>query len=149
MIDIREMTPADLDAVLALRREWLPTGSKDCGDALLERNWFAAYPGNTKAFALVATDAGKLVAYLLCSWHGHPAMAGTAAEIDEIHVAKAYRGQGLGRELVDRALRMLQVRVSDLNAVRSTVDKDDQEARAFWHSIGFEHHVVEYTHYLE
>ena len=149
MISIREMIAADLDSMLDLRQGWLSRTIEEHAISQPVRDWFAAYPGNSRAFALVAIDKGKCLGYLLCSWHGNPTMSGTSAEIDEIHVAADYQRNGVGRKLVYRARESLLTRVSDLTTIRAFADRNDLRSRAFWKDIGYEQLVVEYVDYLE
>ena len=149
MITIREMTAADLDAALDLRLRWLSRALGNYSVSANERKWFAAYPGNRSAFALIANDEARCVGYLLCSWQGHPTMSGRAAEIDEIHVALDYQRQGIGRRLVEAARERLLVHVDDLTTIRVLVDRDDDGSRAFWTAIGYEQRVIEFVDYLE
>ncbi len=76
-------------------------------------------------------------------------MRGRAAEIDEIHVAADYRRQGIGPKLFEHARELLLSRVEDLTTIRAFADREDHIGQAFLNSIGFEHHVVEFTDYLE
>ena len=76
-------------------------------------------------------------------------MRGRAAEIDEIHVAADYRRQGIGRKLVEHARELLLSRVEDLTTIRAFVDREDHIGKAFWNSIGFVNHLMEFTDYLE
>ena len=149
MTIIRQLTHADLATALDLRLRWLAREFDIAKSTEDIRAWFAAYPGNAQAFALVATFNGECIGYVLVSWHWHSTMRGRAAEIDEIHVAADYRRQGIGRKLVEHARELLLSRVEDLTTIRAFVDREDQIGNAFWNSIGFEHHVVEFTDYLE
>lgn len=149
MMAIREMTDADLDSMLALREDWLTGESGNTVSTESVRGWFSAYPGNDRAFALVARDNNLCVGYCLVSWHQHPTMTGTLAEIDEIHVAQAWSRRGVGREFVERSREMLEAKIDDLTAIRARVDRQDTETGAFWRAMGFEQNVHEYMDYLE
>lgn len=149
MINIRAMTDADLDAVLSLRQDWLSRTSDAREPTESERRWFSAYPGNESARAFVATVDKAPVGYCLMSWLSHPTMTGTVAEIDEIHVAPEWTRRGIGRELVERSRKSACDNVNDLTVIRARVDDNSIGARAFWGSLGFEHHVLEFTDYLD
>lgn len=149
MYAIRQMTDADLDNVLALRSDWLSGESEILVATEDERRWFGAYCGNDCACAFVATVNGRCVGYCLVSWHRHPTMTGTLAEIDEIHVAQAWRRQGIGGQFVERARQMLASTIDDLTVIRARVDRQDEEAGVFWRGLGFEHYLLEYTDYLD
>ena len=149
MFAIRQMTDADLDTMLALRKDWLSEESETCVSTETERRWFSAYCGNDRARAFVATVNSLCVGYCLVSWHKHPTMTGTLAEIDEIHVAPAWSRHGIGPQFVARARKMLVSKIEDLTAIRARVDRQDQDTRAFWRALGFEHFTLEYTDYLD
>ena len=149
MFTIREMTDADLENMLALRNDWLSGESETRASTEDEVRWFSAYCGNDRACALVATVSNLCVGYCLVSWHRHPTMTGTLAEIAEIHVAQAWSRQGIGRQLVERARRTLEATIDDLTAIRAGVDRRDEAASAFWRALGFEHYVLEYMDYLD
>ena len=149
MTNIREMTSADLDTALDLRQKWLSSTVDAHAISPGERDWFAAHPGNPQALALVANDNVRCIGYLLCSWHGHPTMSGSSAEIDEIYVVPEYQRRGIGRSLVERARELLLERVDDLTGIRACSDRNDVSSRAFWQALGYEHHVVEFVDYLE
>ncbi len=149
MYAIRQMTDADLGNMLALRKDWLAGESEPPLSTEDERRWFRAYCGNDRACAFVATVNNLCVGYCLLSWHTHPTMTGTLAEIDEIHVASAWRRQGIGGQFVERSRKMLASKIDDLTAIRVRVDRQDEEAGAFWRALGFEHYLLEYTDYLD
>ncbi|MCY4018733.1 MAG: GNAT family N-acetyltransferase [Chloroflexi bacterium] len=149
MFSIREMTGADLDHVLALREDWLGGEPETSVRPESVVRWFGAYCGNDRACALVARINDVCVGYCLISWHRHPTMTGTLAEIDEIHVAQAWSRQGIGRQLVDRARKMLEAKIDGLTAIRARVDRQDDDARAFWRALGYEHFALEYMDYLD
>ena len=149
MISIREMTPADLDVVFELRRRWLSRALGAYSISQAERNWFAAYPGNPQAFALLAMEETRCVGYLLCSWRAHPTMSGSSADIDEIHVALDFQRRGIGRRLVEAARERLLDRVDDLTTIRAAADRKDVSSRAFWEAMGYEQLAIEFVDYLE
>lgn len=149
MITIREMQSSDVDAMLRLRREWLSKRFGQPESTDLERAWFARYPGNEKAPALVAEAGDEIVGYLLCALTSHPTMAGTVAAIDEVCVAESRRRAGIGRRLVADLRARLLAAVPDLKVIQARADREDDRARAFLAALGFEHDVLEFTDYLE
>ena len=149
MYTIRKMQGADLEAMLALRLAWLSReyGVSETTDKV--RNWFGRYPDNPNAIALVASHDGNVIGYILCALMTHPAQSGTGALIDEIFVDEAHRGRGIGRQLVDRLRDQLRATVADLTTIRAQSDRGDSASQSFWASLGFEHHFLEYSDYLE
>lgn len=149
MIKIREMRPSDLDAVLRIRLEWLSLQFEATKTTELERAWFSRYPGNASALALLAVDSDQIVGYLLCALASHPTTVGRSADIDEVCVVPSHRRQGIGSRLVDELRGRLRASVDDLTTIRARTDREDARAQAFAKSLGFEHHVLQFTEYLE
>ena len=123
---IRIATAADIDAVLAL---WDRAGppSKSLPDtpagilALLDRD-----PGAL----LVAEVDGEVVGTVIVTFDGW------RCYLYRMAVAVSHRRRGIGRALVDAA----EVRIRELGGVRADALtlKDDEAARAYWHSLGYE-----------
>ena len=148
MIRIREAQAEDIPALLKLRRQWLAAEFHQRETTKSERAWFARYPGNSMALALVAIEGEQIVAYLLCDLLKHPTQSGVSAIIEEVCVAETCRRQGIGRRLVDIAKERVVSTVEDLTIIRAQIDREDERAIAFWRALGFEHHIIEFTDYL-
>jgi len=149
MIKIREMRSSDVDAMLRLRFDWLSQQFDAAETTKLERAWFARYPDNEMAPALVAIKNDQIVGYVLCALTTHPTAVGVSAEIDEVCVAESYRRRGIGRRLVEELRQGLRSAVDDLTTIRARIDRADDRAQAFLKALGFEHDVLEFTDYLE
>ena len=149
MIDIRDIQPADVEAMLTLRERWLSKQRNTWHTTERERSWFSRYPGNKMAPALVALDDRQIVGYILCALMRHPAMPGVSATIDEICVAESHRGEGIGRRLAEELRSQLCATVEDLSVINAQVDHEDETAKAFWTALGLEQHLLEFTDYLE
>ena len=149
MITIRDMNPADVSAVLALRLQWLSERFDVTETTQSERDWFARYPDSDEAFGLLAEDGERIIGYLLCALTTHPTMTGVVAEIDEVCVAAEFRRRGIGARLVAAARERLLAAVDNLNAIRIGIDREDEDAKAFWAALGYEQHRVEFVSFLE
>lgn len=149
MINIREAEHTDIDAMLALRAQWLSTQYNIQDSTEDERAWFSRCPGNSMAPTLVAEDGRQLVGYTMCALMKHPAMPGTAALIDEVCVAESHRRRGIGRLLVEDLRRRLIANVADLSTISAKADHEDETAKAFLHALGFQQLLIEFTDYLE
>ena len=122
---IRTATAADVDAVLAL---WDTAGppSKSLPDtptgvlALLARDPEAL---------LVAEEEGKVIGTAIVTFDGW------RCYIYRMAVAVSHRRRGIGRALVGAA----EARIRELGGVRADALtlKDDEAARAYWHSLGY------------
>ncbi len=125
-MDIRPMTLADYDAVMALMRG-VPGVAMRAADSpaaigrYLERN-----PG----LSLVAEDEGRVVGCVFC---GHD---GRRGYLHHVVVAPTRRGQGIGAALVARALDGLVA----LGIYKTHLDvfADNEPAIAFWQHSGWQ-----------
>jgi GNAT superfamily N-acetyltransferase len=85
--------------------------------------------------AWLATVDGKPAGYLLAVYVFSLEYQGLTAEIDELFVDEAYRGLGLGGRLLDTAEHHFRLR--GCTKVFLQVGRDNEAARAFYHSRGF------------
>ncbi len=128
---IRAMIVADCSDAISLwqRTEGLDLNECDTVEGLsfyLKRN-----PG----LSFVSEDQGQLVGVVLC---GHDGRRGT---LRHLAVDKAYRGQGMGRELADCALRALHD--AGVGKCNLYVEDSNPAALAFWRAQKW--NVLEYT----
>jgi ribosomal protein S18 acetylase RimI-like enzyme len=85
--------------------------------------------------AWLATVDGQPAGYLLAVYVFSLEHQGLTAEIDELFVSPGHRGQGLGGQLLDVAEHRFRMR--GCTNVFLQVGRDNEEARAFYHSRGF------------
>jgi phosphinothricin acetyltransferase len=103
---VREATPADLPAVVAIYNESIPSrrATADLEPVTVEarREWFEAHvPGCRPLW--VVEEAGRLVGWLSFeTFYGRPAYDATA-EVS-VYVAADYQGRGIGAQLLSRAV---------------------------------------------
>jgi ribosomal protein S18 acetylase RimI-like enzyme len=126
LIFIRPMTIDDYDAVLALIRAapGVAVRAADSPAAIgryLERN-----PG----LSFVAQQDGRLVGCVFC---GHDGRRGS---LHHLAVDAAYRRQGIGRRLVERALDGLAA--EGILKTHIDVFADNEKAIAFWRRLGWQ-----------
>lgn len=127
--DIRVFTSDDHAAALKL---WQASEGVGLSDADSFEN-IARFLERNPGLSLVATDAGRVVATILC---GHDGRRGL---IHHLLVAPTHRRQGLGRALLKRALAALgQAQIQKCHLL---VFRDNAEGMAFWHGIGAEERV--------
>ncbi|MFQ5400508.1 MAG: GNAT family N-acetyltransferase [Anaerolineae bacterium] len=98
--------------------------TKESVARFLERN-----PG----LSFVAHDGGRTVGAVLC---GHD---GRRGYIHHLAVHPRYRRRGIGRALVERCL--LALRQAGIDKCHLFVFNSNQEAIAFWKSIGWQHRI--------
>ena len=126
MIAIRPMTPADYDDAMALMggTPGVVIRAVDSPEAI--GRYLARNPG----LSLVAESDGRPVGCLLC---GHD---GRRGYLHHVVVAPAYRGQGVGRALVERALDGLAA--AGIAKTHIDVFADNAAALAFWQHTGWQ-----------
>ena len=124
-LEIREMTPGDYDAVVALWRasEGIGLSAADGRDAI------AAYLERNPGLSRVAFRGGALVGAVL---GGHD---GRRGYLHHLAVAPAERGRGLGRQLVDACVD--ELRALGIGKVNIFVYADNDAGRAFWRATGW------------
>lgn len=126
---IQEMSIKDYDEVRALweSSDGIVLSDIDTRERLttfLERN-----PG----LSLVARDGDRLVGAVLCAHDGR------RGYIDQLVVHPDYRRQGIGRSLAARCLyNLMQLGIRKLHLF---VYEDNQNAIAFWRSLGWSERV--------
>ncbi|GAB3717288.1 GNAT family N-acetyltransferase [Spirosoma lituiforme] len=84
----------------------------------------------------VVEDDGELVATFQLSFIQYLTyQGGTRAQIEAVRVKSTYRGQGIGREIVQYAIQRAKERGA--HVLQLTTDKKRPEAKRFYESLGF------------
>jgi ribosomal-protein-alanine N-acetyltransferase len=123
---IREMTEADLPAVMELERELFP---EDAWTEGVFRSELAEQPV-TRHYVVAEDDGGKLTGYAgLC------AVAGDG-DVQTIGVRAALEGQGIGSALLTALLNEASARGCE--AVFLEVRADNERAQHLYERFGFE-----------
>jgi ribosomal protein S18 acetylase RimI-like enzyme len=96
-------------------------------------------------FVYVAEIEGKVVGYFYAGMEGmdYMALRGPAGALYDIVVDPAFRGQGIGRQLLTRALAMLKDRGAP-RVVLSTA-QGNEAAQHLFESAGFRRTMIEMT----
>lgn len=134
MVEIREATAADRDAIWDIFREVVAAGDTYAFDPGMSRHdalgyWFQA---DTRTY--VAKSRGRILGtYIL-----RPNQSGGGSHVANaaFMVAPDARGQGIGREIAEHCLseaRLLGFRAMQFNFVVSTNDS----AMRLWQKLGF------------
>ncbi len=119
------MTMQDYDEAMAL---WQITEGMGLRPAD-KRQHIARYLKRNPGLSFVARDGHRLIGTVLC---GHD---GRRGYLHHLAVDKAYRKQGIGRALVERALEAM--RAIDINKCHLFVIKTNTPAIDFWRRIGW------------
>ena len=124
VIDLRDVTAADGDALRAL---WREAGFRSVGD---DDRSLAAFAARNPGLLLVATADGQVVASALGGWDGRRGW------IYHVATAKAFRRKGIATRLVRRLEQRL--RAAGAPKVNAIVRDENEDARAFWIRLGYE-----------
>jgi ribosomal protein S18 acetylase RimI-like enzyme len=125
VIDYREFTPADYDAVLALWRTAAGVVLREVDDrAPIER-----YLARNRGLSFVAVDGGQVVGAVLCGTDGR------RGYLQHLAVASAHRRRGIGRALAERAVAALAA--GGIDKCHVMVLPANADARAFWARLGW------------
>ncbi|MPZ48747.1 MAG: GNAT family N-acetyltransferase [Dehalococcoidia bacterium] len=106
-MQLRDATEADLPAIVAIYNTTIPsrmvTADPDPVSVESKLSWFRAHTPDRRPLWILDED-GTIAAWLSFNdFYGRPAYHPTA-EIS-VYVAEAYRRRGLGRQLLDEAIR--------------------------------------------
>ena len=125
-MNIRPMTMADYDAVLGLMRGAPGVAVRAADSPAAIARYLARNPG----LSLVAESDGAVIA---CVFAGHDGRRGS---LHHVVVAPAWRGRGVGRALVARALDGLAA--EGIYKTHIDVFADNAAAIAFWERTGWQ-----------
>lgn len=79
---------------------------------------------------------GKLAGYIAVCLGYSIEFGGRDAFVDEFFLLESFRGQGIGREVLDRVIDAL--RKDDVKALHLEVGKSNKRARSMYEAAGFE-----------
>ncbi len=123
---IRTMTMDDYEEVLLLWK-----GAQGIGlSAADSPENIAVYLKRNLGLSFVATADGGIIGAVLC---GHD---GRRGYIHHLAVSEPYRGQGIGRGLVERCLTGLQT--EGIDKCHLFVFTDNELGQGFWRRLGFQ-----------
>lgn len=132
MVNLRPATAEDRDAIHALLSD---LGYADVKPAAFVRV-FADLLVDDKRTLTVAEDAGKLVGYVCAARMPAMRLGGDQILIDELVVAAAARGKGVGTKLLE-SVRGLAKKVGACRIEVNTSRKRESYTRGFYRKHGF------------
>ncbi len=140
---IRQATAADLPEVLALYAQ----PDMDNGKVLMEaeaRKIFAQFSHYPNYRLFVALDGLTVVGtYALLVMHNLAHRGTPSAVAEDVVVAEARRGQGIGRQMMAHAAD--QARAAGCYKLALSSNRKRKEAHAFYESLGFAQHGLSFV----
>ena len=124
-IEIRDFTAADTPQALTLWQSCEGIGLSSADEPQRIAGYLARNPG----MSFTAWDGETLVGAVLC---GHD---GRRGYLHHLAVDQVYRGQGIGRALVDRCHAAL--RAQDIDKVHIFVYRENETALSFWKGVNY------------
>ena len=126
MINIRVMTIDDYDGIYDL---WLNTPGMALNSVDDSREGIEKYIKRNPTTSFVAEDNSRIIGVIMT---GHD---GRRGYIYHTSVDTVYRGQGIGRRLVDAAMDALDK--EGIKRAALVAFKDNEIGNGFWENIGF------------
>lgn len=123
---IRPMTIQDYDSVYNL---WISTHGMGLNTTDDSREGIAKYLKRNPTTSFVATDSDKVVGVIMA---GHD---GRRGYIHHTTVLSEYRGKGIGRQLVECAMKALEE--EGINKVALVAFARNEIGNVFWEKMGF------------
>jgi GNAT superfamily N-acetyltransferase len=138
MLEIQTARPADREPILRLLRTQL----EEHDVVLTEQGLLRATQGLIEDHALgrilIARLGGELVGVAVVSFLWTLEHGGPAAWLDEVYVGPSWRGEGIGRKLVEAAMQV--ARDSGCIALDLEVDAGHEAAERLYQRMGFRRH---------
>ena len=140
-IHIRACTVEDVDAVLALERQWEQEDIAYGDFNPLSREAFVAILERFPQYFLVADIAGQVVGYIHASAHRDRAVEVMPPHqpyvaIEDLYVRPEFRGQDIGGRLLERLLEVAR-QAGVQRFVVGTLSKETDKILRFYRSHGF------------
>ena len=135
MPEFRAATPADIPALCALMRQYYAHDYLEFDEARAT-NALHTLLREARGMAWRLRADGADVGYAVIVWSYSLEYGGLEAVLDELYLAPAARGLGLGRELMQHVTQAAR----DAGAVvlRLETELDNENARTFYARLGFE-----------
>lgn len=134
-MNIREMRPSDKEFVLSLAHDFYQSDAVEHGvdDAVLIRSFEAAVDEACPLKGYILEENATSAGYAYLSPFYSTEMGGMTFMLEELMVAEAYRGNGLGRQF----LEWLPQRFPEIRRFRLEVTAANERAAALYRRVGF------------
>ena len=138
MLTFRDMTLQDRDIVLPMVDEFYHSDAVDhpVEPSVLERSFLAAAdPEEPLLRGVLIYDEGEVAGYLYVTQCYSAEVGGRCIFIEEIFVAQAFRGRGVGRAVLD----WLEEQYPDARRFRLEVTQVNQGAVRLYQRMGYQY----------
>jgi ribosomal protein S18 acetylase RimI-like enzyme len=135
MADPRFATSADLEAVLALHRDFFAEDGYAFREEESRANLALLLDDSSLGRLFVLDDGGTVTGYLVLTFSFSLEFHGRDALVDELYIAPGHRGRGLGTKALaaaEAACRELGIR-----AIHLVVERYKTKAQDLYHRLGF------------
>jgi GNAT superfamily N-acetyltransferase len=136
VVTFRDARREDLPAIVALLADDMLGAEREAGPDEAYQVAFEQVQADPRSWLIVAEAAGQVAGTLQLSLLPGLSRHGMLrAQIEGVRVAAPYRGQGLGRTMIEWAIG--QARQQGCGLVQLTSDKRRHDAVRFYESLGF------------
>lgn len=101
MVSVRPLGPADRAAWERLWRGYVQFYQADVPEAVTAETWRRLLDGDSPLFGLVAVDGEAVAGIVNCVLHANTWMVQPVCYLEDLFVAEAARGKGVGRALIE------------------------------------------------
>jgi ribosomal protein S18 acetylase RimI-like enzyme len=129
-INIRRLTPSDLDGVLVLINKITKGKSR-----ITYRDLIANYPGGPLDLSFVAEVKGQIVGFILARLEFIYIPVVEVCLIQTVGVDPEYQGRRIGSTLIQKLID--HCHLEDIDTIRALVAQDDEPLRRFIEYLGF------------
>ncbi len=134
----RPATPADLDALVAMMREFYAHESMRFDPGVARAAMLGLLEDPSRGRAWLIADAEGPAGYLALTLGWSLEFGGRDAFLDEIFLAERLRGRGVGARAIDVALEAC--RALGVRALHLEVERGNARAQSLYRRMGFEDH---------
>lgn len=139
-IHIRRATVADVDRIVRLANSGGPDGkARNELPDVLDDAYFAAFQridADPQQALMVAEHGGVVIGTFQMTYLTYLAAAGReVCQIESVHIAEAWRGHGIGTEMMEWAIAQAHKR--GCRRVQLTTNKKRKDAHRFYERLGF------------
>jgi ribosomal protein S18 acetylase RimI-like enzyme len=138
MTDIRPATPSDLEAVLALHRDFFAEDGYAFREEESRANLARLLEEPTLGRVFVMGEDGRVIGYLVLTFGFSLELGGRDGLVDELYVSSGHRGRGLGTRALDAA--EAACREAGIRTLHLVVERYKDGAQALYRRMGFVAH---------